>query len=245
MERVRSKYNEPESKWQRESTPYRHCNISSVVTAFFVPTLLGKPYESTINFSFSWSPSYPVLNDTVMTTAQHDWDQVCCELNSLFELKKSGVHQTQDSSVRSNTSFVQTGKLPKSRRKSPPWASLPQHHKQGTWWQQDSAMPKERNDFEKRTWSFSPAFVWLKHTFVWAAFGASSAWISLHIKAAPCWISSCSTSAHLCSSVLWLYPLLLCTSCTNIKVRGEQGLLLHSVDLATQKVNHFLSWDHG
>lgn len=37
----------------------------------FVHTLLGRPYETTINFSFSWSPSYHVLNDAVMTTLQH------------------------------------------------------------------------------------------------------------------------------------------------------------------------------
>lgn len=38
---------------------------------FFVHTFLGRPYESTINFSFSWSPSYPVLNDAMTTTLQH------------------------------------------------------------------------------------------------------------------------------------------------------------------------------
>lgn len=68
---VESKYNEAESKWQHESFTYRYCNISSAVMAFFVHTLLGRPYESTINFSFSRSPSYPVLNDAVMTTVQH------------------------------------------------------------------------------------------------------------------------------------------------------------------------------
>lgn len=74
---------------------------------FFLQALLGKPYESAINFRFSQSPSYPVSNDSVMTTAQSDHDQVRYELYHLFKLEKSEVYQAQESSVRSNQSFVQ------------------------------------------------------------------------------------------------------------------------------------------
>lgn len=48
-----------------------------------------------------------MVNDAVMTTAQSDHDQVRYELHHLFKLEKSEVYQAQESSVRSNQSFVQ------------------------------------------------------------------------------------------------------------------------------------------
>ena len=176
-----------------------------------------------------------------------NWNQLCYESKYSFKLEKPGVHQTQESNVRSNKSFVQARKVPKRKRITSvgsPSSALRTRH---TVTRQEPVMLKEG----KWLWAKSPEFLASPCTaeaYSYPCFSLNTlpplpssgrdrtAWslLCLGNGVTPHRVPSCSTLLCRCFSASWPCPLPLHTSCTTgndkSQVRTDSLMLVSGQD---------------